>query len=49
MRGVPMADKYWLGVIKSNREWRLTMTGGVRDKPIKLRERRFTCWADAEW
>lgn len=48
MRGVPMADKYWLAVIKSNREWQRAKSSGVRDKPIKLRERRVTCMPDAE-
>jgi hypothetical protein len=49
MRGAPMADKYCLVVIEPNREWQLAKTTGVRGKPLKLLDRRFTRVEDAEW
>jgi hypothetical protein len=49
MRGAPMADKFCLVVIEPNREWQLAKTAGVRGKPLKLLEQRFTKMADAEW
>ena len=49
LRGAPTTDKFCLVVVKANREWQLAKTSGVRGKPIKLLEQRFTTMADAEW
>ena len=49
LRGAPMADKFCLVVIKPNREWQLAKTSGVRGKPFKMLEQRFTSMAAAEW
>ena len=49
MRGAPMADKYCLVTIKPNREWQLAKTAGLRGKPLKMLDKRFTSMEDAEW
>lgn len=49
MRGEYMAGKFCLVVVKPNREWQLAKTAGVRGKPLKLLDQRFTSMAEAEW
>lgn len=49
MRGAPLEDKFCLVTVKANREWLLAKTTGVRGKPIKLLDKRFTSMHAAEW
>jgi len=49
MRGAPMTDKYCLLILEQNREWQLAKTSGVRGRPPKRLNQRFSKIEDAEW
>jgi N,N-dimethylformamidase len=49
LRGTPMENKYCLICTKPNREWQLAMTTGVRGKPVKTLNQKFTSLEEAEW
>lgn len=49
MRGAPMADKFCLVVLESNRKWQLAKSTGQRGKAPKLLNQTFDTIEEAEW
>jgi hypothetical protein len=49
LRGSPMAGKYCLVTVKPHKQWQLAQTSGVRGKPLKMLNKKFTSLETAEW